>query len=198
MLKQKELLLEEKFSFADLEAHETFVAYRGKKAKAIIFCEGASAIQNPYFKFLPFQLAKGECLILNIEDFYADRVINGEVFIMPTAAKNEYYIGSTHQWHFDDDKPSEIGKNELLGNLNTVLTAPYKIVNHKAAIRPTVNDRRPFLGFNPEHKNVGIFNGMGTKGISLAPYFAKHFVSHLFHSTTLMPEVDIKRVLGKG
>jgi len=193
LLQQKELLLEEKFIFADLDVHESFVAYRGKKAKAIIFCEGANAIENPYFKFLPFQLAKGECLILKIEDFYADRIINGEVFIMPTATKDEYYIGSTHQWHFDDDKASEIGKNELLGNLSTVLTAPYKIVDHKSAIRPTVKDRRPFIGFHTEHKNVGIFNGMGTKGISLAPYFAKRFTDYLLHSKPLMKEVDIIR-----
>jgi len=195
LLKQREVLLEEKFNFADLEVAETFVSYKGKKAKCIIFCEGASAIENPYFKFLPFQLAKGECLILKIEDFYVNRVINGEVFIMPTAAKDEYYIGSTHEWNFDDDQPGEKGKNELLGNLSTVLKAPYRVVAHKAAIRPTVKDRRPFLGFHPQYKNVGIFNGMGTKGISLAPYFANHFVSHLLHDRPLMKEVDIKRVL---
>jgi glycine oxidase len=195
LLQQKELLLEEKFSFTDLEVHPGFVSYREIKAGCIIFCEGANAIENPYFKFLPFQLAKGECLILRIEDFYADRVINGEVFIMPTSVKDEYYIGSTHQWHFDDDQPSEIGKNELLGNLSTVLKAPYKIIGHKAAVRPTIKDRRPFLGFHPENKNVGIFNGMGTKGISLAPYFAKHFAEHLVHGAPLMEEVDIKRTV---
>ena len=195
LLKEKEVLLDEKFSFPELEVSDASIAYKGQKAKRIIFCEGAGAIENPYFKFLPFQLAKGECLILIIEDFYADRVINGEVFIMPTTAKDEYYIGSTHEWTFDDDQPSEKGKNELLGNLSTVMKAPYQIVAHKAAIRPTVKDRRPFIGFNPQYKNVGIFNGMGTKGISLAPYFANNFVSHLVHNTPLMEEVDIKRIL---
>lgn len=198
LLKQKEVLLEEKFNFEELQVSETSIVYKGKSAKRIIFCEGANAIQNPYFKFLPFQLAKGECLILKIEDFYADRVINGEVFIMPTGNKDEYYIGSTHEWNFDDAQPSEKGKNELLGNLSTVLKSPYQIVDHKAAIRPTVKDRRPFIGFNPQYKNVGIFNGMGTKGISLAPYFANHFTQHLVHSAPIMSEVDIQRVLKQG
>ena len=197
LLKERDALLEEKLNFSELEVSETFVSYKGIKAKRIIFCEGASAIENPYFKFLPFQLAKGECLILKIDDFYADRVINGEVFIMPTSTKDEYYIGSTHEWNFDDVQPSEKGKNELLGNLGAVLKAPYQIVDHKAAIRPTVKDRRPFVGFNPEYKNIGIFNGMGTKGISLAPYFARHFASHLVNSTPLMAEVDIKRILSR-
>lgn len=194
LLKQKECLLEEKFNFAELEIQEGLVSYRGIQARRIIFCEGANAIANPYFKFLPFQLAKGECLILKIEDFYTDRVINGEVFIMPTSNKDEYYIGSTHEWNYDDDQPGEKGKNELLGNLSTVLTAPYQILQHRAAIRPTVKDRRPFIGFHPDYKNIGVFNGMGTKGLSLAPFFADHFAQHLVKGTALMKEVDIKRI----
>ena len=38
-----------------------------------------------------------------------------------------------------------------------------------------------------------IFNGLGTKGSSLAPYFANHFVEHLVHQKPLMKEVNIER-----
>jgi len=193
-LKKNELLLDEKFSFDALHVESEHIVYKETKAQKIIFCEGANALQNPYLKFLPFQLAKGECLILEINDFYPDRIINGEIFIMPLH-KNEYYIGSTHEWHFDDDQPSEKGKNELLGNLSTVLNTPFTITEQKAAIRPTVKDRRPFIGLHPEYPAVGIFNGMGTKGISLAPYFAQHFAQHLLNGQPLMKEVDIKRFL---
>ena len=194
-LRGKNALLEEEFAFAELKVKQDSISYKGAQARKIIFCEGANAIHNSYFEFLPFQLAKGECLIVRIENFYPDKVINGEVFVMPMQEENLYYIGSTHEWNFDDDLPSDNGKNELVGNLSTVLTAPFEIVEHKAAIRPTVKDRRPFIGFNPEHPNVGIFNGMGTKGISLAPFFANHFTEHLLKQKPLMKEVDIKRFL---
>lgn len=194
-LKQEKVLLEETFSFDELKTENDSVSFKNIRARRIIFCEGASAINNPYFKFLPFQLAKGECLIINIPDFYPDRMINGEVFIMPTSKKDEYYIGSTHDWSFDDDKPSEQGKNELLGNLSSILKSKFEVIEHKAAIRPTVKDRRPFIGFHPEYSNIGIFNGMGTKGISLAPFFANHFVESLLRKKPLMKEVDIKRFL---
>jgi glycine oxidase len=194
-LKENKALLEEKFSFNDLAEEEDSISYKGIKARKIIFCEGANAIHNPYFKFFPFQLAKGECLILRIENFYTDRVLNSEVLIMPLPEKDLYYVGATHEWYFDDDQPSAKGMNELLGNLSAVLRLPFEIVEHKAAIRPTVKDRRPFIGFHPEFPNIGIFNGMGTKGISLSPYFAKHFTEHLLHQKPLQPEVDIKRFL---
>jgi glycine/D-amino acid oxidase-like deaminating enzyme len=60
-------------------------------------------------------------------------------------------------------------------------------------VRPATLHRRPFVGFNPQYPQVGIFNGMGTKGITLAPYFAQHFVNHIVHQHPLDVEVDVKR-----
>jgi glycine/D-amino acid oxidase-like deaminating enzyme len=186
---------EEHFEIAALRSEADFVSYKDLRAHSIIFCEGAAAGQNPYFKNLPFVPAKGECLILHIPDFYSDKIINGEVFIMPWNKPDEYYCGSTHDWYFDDALPSEKGRRELLGGLQVILKSRYKILEHHAAIRPTVKDRRPFIGFTKLNSRVGIFNGMGTKGISLTPYFARHFVGHLTTGEPLMNEVDINRFI---
>ena len=86
-------------------------------------------------------------------------------------------------------------KAELLEGLNALLACPYKVLDHWSAVRPAVKGRRPLIGTHPQHKNVSVFNGMGTKGISLAPYFAQHFTQHLLHQTPLMPEVDVQRFL---
>lgn len=194
-LQKNNQLLEEDFVFEALKPESDFVSYKNQQAQKIIFCEGANAIHNPFFKFLPFQLAKGECLTVRIDNFYADRVVNGEILILPLNQKDHYYIGATHEWYFDDDKPSQKGKDELLGNLNAVLNQPFEVIGHKAAIRPTVKDRRPFIGLHPEFPQVGIFNGMGTKGISLAPFFANHFTEHLLRQKPLNKEIDIRRFL---
>ncbi len=188
-------LLEEKFLFSSLQVKEEFVAYNSLDSRKIIFCEGAEAIHNPWFKFLPFQLAKGECLFVRIPGFYNDKAIIGEVIILPTSEENIFYIGATHDWSFDDEKPSVRGKNELLGNMSAIIKSKFEVTEHKAAIRPTVKDRRPFIGFHPDFSNIGIFNGMGTKGISLAPFFAKLFADSLLAKKGVMNEVDIKRFL---
>jgi glycine/D-amino acid oxidase-like deaminating enzyme len=54
-------------------------------------------------------------------------------------------------------------------------------------------ERRPFVGFHPIHTNVGILNGMGTKGTSLAPFFAYQLVQNLVHSFPITEEADISR-----
>lgn len=190
--KEKNVLLEEEFQFENL-VHETDgVRYKNHTARKIIFCDGAHALQNPYFKFLPFQPAKGEILILKIENLHEEKIISHEIAIAPLG-KDLYYIAATHDWNFHDSLPSEGGKTELLANLSAVLKLPFKVIEHKAAIRPTVKDRRPFIGFHPQFQNVGIFNGMGTKGFSLAPYFAKHFAENLLEGKELMREVNVVR-----
>ena len=84
--------------------------------------------------------------------------------------------------------------------LNEWLKLPYKVLDHQASVRPATIERRPFVGLHPNHKQVGILNGMGTKGCSLAPYFAKQLVDHLLYDKEISAEADIhrfSRILGK-
>jgi glycine/D-amino acid oxidase-like deaminating enzyme len=49
------------------------------------------------------------------------------------------------------------------------------------------------VGTHPAHKNVAILNGMGSKGCSLAPFFAKQLADNLVHGKKILPEADILR-----
>ena len=84
------------------------------------------------------------------------------------------------------------------GGLKGFLQLPYTILKHQAAIRPTVADRRPFVGFLHNKAHIGIFNGLGTKGVSLAPFFAQQLVQHMVEQKSLMKEVDINRFLASS
>ena len=64
----------------------------------------------------------------------------------------------------------------------------------QAAIRPATIDRRPLLGLHPENPCLGIVNGMGTKGASLAPYFVRQFVEYILEGKELNNEANIERV----
>ena len=79
------------------------------------------------------------------------------------------------------------------GWLNYNLKLPYTILEHFAAIRPATLERRPFIGFHPLYPQIGILNGMGTKGCSLAPFFAKQLVNKLTGAGNINPLADINR-----
>ncbi|MEO5570827.1 MAG: FAD-dependent oxidoreductase [Bacteroidia bacterium] len=190
--KNKNILEAAVFSIDDLKIEKERVEWKNFTATKIIFCEGFSATGNPFFSHLPFLPAKGEILEIYSEELSQDYIINHGMFILPLG-NHHFKAGSTYQWDFKNVEPSVEGKKQIDLFLKKILKVDYEITNHYAAIRPTVQDRRPFIGLHPENPSVGIFNGLGTKGVMLAPFFAKQFVDFLEGKTIIDPEADIKR-----
>lgn len=208
--KQGRVVEEEAFDFEQLIIEELGIRYKNITADVIIFCEGAKAKENPYFNYLPFHGDKGEALVVHIPNAGFEKILKQHLFIVPlerrdrllksampdqpaTPYQDLYWVGTTNQARYTDDFPSEEGKNYLLKHLQNLLTIPFEVVDHLAAVRPTVRDRRPFLGLHPEFPQLAIFNGLGTKGASLAPFFAQHFMRFTINKTPLDREVDIQR-----
>lgn len=192
--KNNNCYLNETFDYNKLTIEANEVIYKNHTAKKIIFCEGAKTTENPYFNWLPFKLTKGEVLTIEIPESKNgfDKTINKGVFILPIG-NNQYKVGATYEWQDLTDQTTEKGKNELIEKLNKILKVPYTILHHQAGVRPTVSDRRPLLGLHPQHNQLAIFNGMGTKGVMLAPYFANQFSDFLEEKNTLNKEIDIQR-----
>jgi glycine/D-amino acid oxidase-like deaminating enzyme len=188
----KKIIYEEYFQYSKMNFHDNFIYYKNFRFKQVIFCEGYQAIHNPYFSWLPFVPAKGELITIYADQLKLDKIINKGIFILPIG-NNLYKVGATYNWEYLNDEPTEDGKNQLCNKLNQILTCNYTIIAHQAGIRPTVKDRRPILGMHPLYPNLGIFNGLGTKGASLAPYFANHFVEFLLKNIPLIKDVNINR-----
>lgn len=185
-------ILEETFDYAALSVAPTGVRYRSLTAKAIIFAEGAQAAANPFFADLPFGGAKGQAIWVRIPDVHFSKILKQRIFIVPWQ-NDIYWIGSTNANRFPHDQPTEEARTFLQERLEDILTVPFKLMDHRSAIKPTVRDRRPFLGVHPRHKNIFIFNGLGTKGTSLGPYWAKHLCAFILKNGILDKEVDISR-----
>lgn len=196
--KKNNCLLEEKFEYDKLILSENSVSYKDLTSDKIIFCEGYKSIDNPYFNWLPFKLTKGEILTVKIPLLGGvragfEKVINKGIFILPLG-NHTYKVGATYEWNDLTEEITEKGKTELIDKLQKVIKVPFEIIDHQAGIRPTVIDRRPLIGLHPKHPALGVFNGMGTKGVMLAPYFANHFYNFLENNIPLDKEVTISRV----
>ncbi|MCB0635020.1 MAG: FAD-dependent oxidoreductase, partial [Lewinella sp.] len=182
----------EVFDFEQLKIGDTGVRYGDWQAGHLIFAEGWRGKFNPYFQYLPFRGSKGEVLRIRLPEHHFDRIIKHRLFIVPFV-DDTYWVGTYNDNQFKDEEPSAKGHDYLRERLDEVLAIPYEIVDHQAAVRPTVKDRRPFLGRHPGHPRLVLFNGLGTKGASLAPFWARHLAAHLENHTPLDPEVDIRR-----
>jgi glycine/D-amino acid oxidase-like deaminating enzyme len=185
-------LLEEKIDLTRLKLKDGSVEYKKLKSRRIIFCEGHRMVQNPLWKDLPLLPAKGEILTIECKGLPEEFILMSGIFIIPLE-KSLFRVGSTYEWNFTDELPTQEGKEKLQKELDKFLKIPYAIIDHRSGVRPTVKDRRPLIGRHKDHENVFIFNGMGTKGVVLVPYFADHFIKFLYGKEKLMPEVDVQR-----
>lgn len=184
----------ENFNYQDLDAVKK--TYKGQSFSQIIFAEGFRGKYNPFFGFLPLQQTKGEVLTVRSEEFKKDEILNRKCFVLPLEG-GDFKLGATFSWDKTDTAPTEEAKEELLAQYDQLSTASFKIVSQEGGIRPTVVDRRPLIGEHPERKGLYVFNGMGTKGYMLAPYFSGHLVDHIFNETKLDDQVNIQRFYKK-
>ena len=162
------------------------------KNSAIIFCEGAEIKNNPFFNYLPLKPTHGETITIKTDEYDFNDILNKNMFIMPLG-NNLYQVGATYNWEKTNSDTTEIGKNELIEKLKNLVDFKYQIVDHQAGIRPTVLDRKPLLGKHPNHENLYVFNGLGTKGVMLAPFFSNQLLNFINNTGEIDNEVDILR-----
>lgn len=160
---------------------------------AIVFCEGFRAAENPFFKDLAWQLAKGEALLLRLQQADQLREMLKKTMTLVPLGESIFWAGGSYQWHYPDLLPSHSEKEFILKHVSEMLVAPFDIVGHLAGVRPTTKDRRPLIGSSKTHPNLFIFNGLGTKGALLAPYWAEQLAAHLTQGISIDPVVDIER-----
>ncbi|MGE0268413.1 MAG: NAD(P)/FAD-dependent oxidoreductase [Candidatus Omnitrophota bacterium] len=183
----------EPFEFSRLKISHDYVGYKNLRASKIIFCEGYKAGSNPYFQNLPFKHAKGDILTLSIDHLpLPDKIFNFGKWIFPL---NDQTIktGSTFYWSDINTQPTEEGKNEILNFLKPMIKFPFKVIDHQAGVRPVILDLAPVLGLHPRQTRVGIFNGLGAKGILYAPWLARHLAEHLVDGAPLESYININR-----
>jgi glycine/D-amino acid oxidase-like deaminating enzyme len=191
------LLQEEKFQHELLKTDSDYVSYKNIKAKKIIFCEGYRLLQNPYHNHLPLYPNKGEYLITKIPGFPQTETIHANIGIVPIG-NDLFWIGSDYQLQFENELPTEVKRIDFENALKQTLRTGFELIEHGAGIRPTVsNERRPFVGLCPDNSPIALLNGLGAKGVSYAPYFAKQLIEFLLNETSINKEANVARYQSK-
>ncbi len=192
-LQKNNALYETKFDLAKCNISKEGIRYEDIHAYKIIFCDGTAAAQNPYFNKLPFAFNKGEALLINIPDLSPANIYKQGLNIVPWKEKDLFWVGSNYIWNYNDLQPTEDFRKKTEEHLKYWLRLPFSTVDHIASERPANVERRPFAGLHPIHSSVGILNGTGTKGCSLAPFFACQLAQHLLYDCPIEPLADVSR-----
>lgn len=193
ILREKASYIDADFDFKQLEIQESKVIYGPYEAKNIIFCEGHQLTSNPYFSWLPLKPTKGETLILKNPGWTFKSILNNGKHLIDHG-DGTMGVGATYSWSDLDEIKTEEGRDSLLKHLEKNFNfSDWEVLDQKAGIRPTVADRRPLVGQHPEHKNMFVFNGLGTKGVLTVPWLSKIMLEHLLEGKDLPEDCSISR-----
>lgn len=192
-LQEKNLIKNQFINYQDIKISKSCVNILNEEYDHLIFAQGFVANSNPYFNHLPLTHTKGELLHLVSREKIPAQVLNKNIFVL-SDGEGHYKSGSTYNWKDNSPYPTDEGKEEILeGMKNLNVIENFSVTHHAAGIRPTVTDRRPLLGKSEAAPVLSIFNGLGTRGVLLAPLLANELKQHLLNGTPLHPECDIKR-----
>ncbi len=183
------------FNYSDLIITQNGIIWKHIHAERIIFCQGFMDKDNPWFKHLPFQPAKGEILTLTSDSPLPTTIINGGKWLLPLH-NGQYKTGATYSHDLSTLEATPKARTELLNGLQKLFqSAPsFNVIQQQAGVRPNTRDKHPFIGLHPEKVQIGIFNGFGSKGSMLIPHYAQAFANHLLDGTVIPHEADIIRI----
>ena len=191
-LESRDMFREVQFAPEELAVAGDHVRLGNIRAKKIIFCQGVQNITNPWFSNLPIKPLKGEFLTIQCR-WQKNVILNRGVYMVPGEHPEEWRVGSTYNWNDHSPGPTPRAKEEINQKLKVFFRLPFTITGQKWGFRPSTPDRKPILGRHPTYPSMVIFNGLGSKGVSLAPYFSEVLIRWMENEGMIQKEADVTR-----
>jgi glycine/D-amino acid oxidase-like deaminating enzyme len=125
-------LWRETFDWDQLVTTPAGASYDGRiQARHVICCEGAAAIHNPYFGWLPLTPNQGEVLDVECPGLSAAQVLNRGAYVVPVG-EGQFRVGATYRWPPFADGPTGSGRAELSARLAAITDLPFAVTGQRA------------------------------------------------------------------
>lgn len=193
-LDNRKQLLEESFDYSLLDVGEDGIQYENFKSKYIVFCEGISALKNPYFPSEKLYGNMGEYIIIHAPRLKSKAVLKGPFYVIPLG-DDLYKVGATFNPGVLSEDFTEDGKVEILNGLEAMISCDYEIIDQTIGIRPASVDRNPLIGPLSGQKRMSFINGLGSRGFLMAPLLSKWVYRNLENGKPIPAELDINRTM---
>ena len=191
-LNEQGRLRKESFDYQRLKQRATKWQYEDLLTSRVIFAEGAQGVDNPFFKSDSLIPKKGEYLIVEAPGLNLEMMLKGRFFVIPLG-RDRYQVGATFTHGDVSLLATEKGREQMEDFLKHFLKVDFKVVDQLVGLRPTVKDRRPLIGAHPKLDGLAFFNGMGTRGLLMAPLLSQWMIDHLEEGLELPEEISLMR-----
>lgn len=193
-LLQEDALFEGIFDWAALQLGAQDARWGELTARWVIGCEGYRGEDCPWFGWLPFRPCKGQILTLETSDPLPEWILNRGTWLLPVRA-GRARIGATYEREDIDSGPTMAARDHLLREARELFQGRvrWELHSESVGVRPGTRDRMPLVGLHPRYPQLGMFNGFGSKGVIMAPYYARCLTATLLDGVALPGEVSLQR-----
>ncbi len=194
-LRSRDALHDKAIDPGAIQPHADGITLDERRARRLVFCDGAAMRHNRWFDWLPLAADKGEILDLQTPDWRPGYIINGAHWLVPQH-DGRLRLGATHDHSGIDQQPTTGGRELLLAAYHSLRpdAPPPEVVGHRAGIRPGTADRYPLTGRHPEQAALWVCNGFGARGALSIPWYTARLAAHLQTGQPLPAEADIRRL----
>ena len=158
----------------------------------VVLCTGAAVRCDPRLAHLPWAVAKGESLTLEISGLAPDVIVSCGHWLLPLA-DGQAKVGATYAVGADDATPTPAARKELEHAAARLRERTFAVRDQEAGLRLTLPDKRPVAGCCTALPGVGVAAGLGSKGVLFAPWLARQWADHLATGASFNPAVDVAR-----
>tara|TARA_B100000886_G_scaffold194632_1_gene134122 strand:- start:8746 stop:9762 length:1017 start_codon:yes stop_codon:yes gene_type:complete len=163
-----------------------FFWYNNQKFKRVVMCRGVEENDNNVFKNIKLNAVSGNSIKIGSKK-NMKWILNNVLNVLPID-NNIFLIGSTYY-----NSQKDRGSIELVKKTKIKFDEKFKLIKTYFGIRPASPDRRPIIGEHKKNKGLYIFNGMGSKAVSLAPYCSKVLYDYIKNKKNIEIDLNIAR-----
>jgi glycine/D-amino acid oxidase-like deaminating enzyme len=156
-----------------------------------IWCIGAAETKFSRFAFTRMQASRGELLTIAVSNLASGVILNRGHWILPLR-EGVAKLGATYD-ATDRREATASARATLLASARKMLSGEIEVLSQEVGLRMTTPDKHPVVGRHPEQSTIGIVNGLGSKGVLLAPYLAAQWIGHRQNKTPFDPNCDVRR-----
>ena len=192
------LLNQNRFELRELRDTERFPGPTGTW-NTVIDCRGLGIRADAGFQALDIRANRGELLTVTPSSGQApplrEAILNFGKWLIPLGG-NRWRLGASYEWNRDDLEATEATRIFLLQKAKEATPdgLEWRVLDHKVGIRPVSRDRRPAVGALPGKEHWYILNGLGTRGVLIAPRWAHHLCDIIDRSSPHISEVQPHRL----
>ena len=166
------------------------IEFAGQIFTGVVWAQGCKALESGPFKSLPIKPSKGEGAQFSTIPMPEQKHIKHQGMFAFQETPGFWRVGSTYSWSDLRPEPSAEALAELKARF-VALTGieSFELEAHWAGFRPASPDRKPMVGKHPLYNQHFAFNGMGSKGLLMAPFLAKTLLEEIMGERDKVPRL---------